>query len=51
MAAIAGRYAFNTIFEPKGSALEIGTDVTTALRKRLLAAAAEKPERLVGQLN
>ena len=32
MAAIAGGYAFYTIFEPKGSALETGTDVTTAIQ-------------------
>lgn len=32
MAALAGGYAFYTIFEPKGVATETGTDIATALK-------------------
>jgi hypothetical protein len=32
MAALAGGYAFYTIFEPKGVASEMGTDIATALK-------------------
>lgn len=32
MAALAGGYAFYTIFEPKGGANEIGTDIPTAIK-------------------
>lgn len=32
MAALAGGYAFYIIFEPKGSALEMGTDPATAIK-------------------
>lgn len=31
MAALAGGYAFYTIFQPKGSALDTGTDIMTAI--------------------
>jgi hypothetical protein len=32
MAALAGGYAFYTIFEPKGDANEVGTDIATAMK-------------------